>query len=118
SSSAVRSTSSRCSGSSCRRSQAALSRSYMKRKNERGAGIAATLRAPAKTLEPQPDRRPGPLNCRGMTYFPAARAANPVSIRGEKRVEGVEEAVGCLGLGVVADPRKDDEASGRDGGGP
>jgi hypothetical protein len=44
SSSAVRSTSSRCSGSSRRRSQAALSRSYMKRKNQCGAGTAATLR--------------------------------------------------------------------------
>ena len=44
SSSAVRSTSSRCSGSSRRRPQAALSRSYIKRKNQCGAGMAATLR--------------------------------------------------------------------------
>ena len=43
SSSAVRSPSSRCSGSSRRRSQATLSRSYMKRKNQCGAGMAATL---------------------------------------------------------------------------
>jgi len=40
----VRSTSSRCSGSLRRRAQAALSRSYMKRKNQRGAGMAAMVR--------------------------------------------------------------------------
>jgi hypothetical protein len=61
SSSAVRSTSSRCSGSSRRRSQAAVSRSYMKRKNHCGERTAATLR-----VRPYTGASPGSLAASGV----------------------------------------------------